>query len=583
MISPAATRSTTGSPLPAGAGAGLGTMHRRRVPPAALMLGALLAVWIVWYPHSPDLAAQAYRTHLFSVNGFTLWDNNWYAGHYLLDYSVLFPPLGALLGLRAVGAIAVCLSTVMFARLAREHFGTRAPAASALFAIGAAGDLFIGRLTYALGVTFAVAAVLAVGPPSLPAGGAAVTAPAAPRVPSPRCSWRSPPVRICSPTERSSGRAVLGGPAVAVTLVLTLLFSDGGYETFSLTSLLAAAGSTLVLLLLLPSRERLLRTGALLYLAPLVVSYVVRFPMGSNAVRLGALLAPALLIGAVSIPDARRALGAARTGRRTRRAPARPPSRRGRPVSCSARPRRRSCRGRSTVRSCSRSSRPPIRRRTWSYYRPVTHFLSARQDGTPMRIEVAFTSSHWDATVLGRQFDLARGWERSSTCATTSSSTTGRSPPPRTSAGCWPPACASSSSPTRHWIRPAWPRRAHPHGLPYLHEVFASAHWRVFAVAGAQPLASRHGRLTALDADGFTVEARTAGSFLVRVRYTPFWRVTGGAATVGAASDGWTRGHGPAARTDRRRRPAVTRGRAGVRPQRARAGVTAGRTTAAGV
>ena len=29
-----------------------------------------------------------------------------------------------------------------------------------------------------------------------------------------------------------------------------------------------------------------------------------------------------------------------------------------------------------------------------------------------MRIEVAFTSSHWDATVLARRFDLARGWER---------------------------------------------------------------------------------------------------------------------------------------------------------------------------
>ena len=145
-----------------------------RLPPAAITLGALLAIWVVWYPHSPDLAAQAYRTHLFSVDGFTLWDNNWYAGHYLLDYSVLFPPLGALLGLRAVGAIAVTLSTVMFARLASVRFGTRAAAASALFALGAAGDLYIGRLTYALGVTFAVAAVLAVVRRPLSPGRAAV-------------------------------------------------------------------------------------------------------------------------------------------------------------------------------------------------------------------------------------------------------------------------------------------------------------------------------------------------------------------------------------------------------------------------
>ena len=29
------------------------------------------------------------------------WDANWYAGHHLLGYSVLFPPLGAALGVRS--------------------------------------------------------------------------------------------------------------------------------------------------------------------------------------------------------------------------------------------------------------------------------------------------------------------------------------------------------------------------------------------------------------------------------------------------------------------------------------------------
>ena len=504
------------------------------------MLGALLAIWIVWYPHSPDLAAQAYRTHLFSVNGFTLWDNNWYAGHYLLDYSVLFPPLGALLGLRAVGAIAVCLSTVMFARLAREHFGARAPVASALFAIGAAGDLFIGRLTYALGVTFAVAAVLAVARRHYRLAAALSLA----------CGATSPVaalfLALAAGADLLSNRAfvraaVLGGPAVAVTFVLTVLFSDGGYETFSLTSLLAAAGSTLVLLLLLPARERLLRTGALLYLATLVVSYVVRSPMGSNAVRLGALLVPALLIGAVSIPDARRALT-----RRVRRTPG---AGDGAPPVVTARTARLVLSGATAaivlwqvngplVQSVQSAADPSTH---LSYYQPVTRFLTARQEGTPMRIEVAFTSSHWDATVLGRQFDLARGWERQLDLrynqlfydGTLTAATYQRW---LLATGVRFVVLSDAPLDPSSVTEAALIRR----GLPYLHQVFASAHWRVFAVAGAQPLATGSARLTALDADGFTVQASTASTFLVRIRYTPYWHVTAGAATVGAASDGWT-------------------------------------------
>ena len=177
----------------------------RRLPPAALMLGALLAIWIVWYPHSPDLAAQAYRTHLFSVNGFTLWDNNWYAGHYLLDYSVLFPPLGALLGLRAVGAIAVCLSTVMFARLAREHFGARArPPPRCSRSARPATCSSDGSPTRS--------ASPSPWPPCLPSPAGTTgwrrccRSPAVPRARSRHSSWRSPRAPISCPTARSPAR-----------------------------------------------------------------------------------------------------------------------------------------------------------------------------------------------------------------------------------------------------------------------------------------------------------------------------------------------------------------------------------------
>src|ERR1700677_3847327 len=124
-----------------------------------LLLGALLAVWFLWRPPSPDLAAAVYRVHLFSAYGFSLWDNNWYGGHYLPDYSLVFPPLAKLLGLYWTGVAAVTLSTLIFRRLVAEHFGPRTAIASAFFALGATGDLFIGRIAFALGVTFGLASV----------------------------------------------------------------------------------------------------------------------------------------------------------------------------------------------------------------------------------------------------------------------------------------------------------------------------------------------------------------------------------------------------------------------------------------
>ena len=92
-----------------------------------------------------------------------------------------------------------------------------------------------------------------------------------------------------------------------MTLALAVLFPEGGYEPFALSSLLAAAGASLALILVLPARERLLRRGAQLYLLALLLSYVVPSPMGSNAVRFGVLFAPAILVGCVEVSDIQRA------------------------------------------------------------------------------------------------------------------------------------------------------------------------------------------------------------------------------------------------------------------------------------
>ena len=62
---------------------------RRIVPAATLLAAALAAVYLVWAPPSEDLAAAIFRADLFDREGFVLWNNDWYSGHYLLSYSCL--------------------------------------------------------------------------------------------------------------------------------------------------------------------------------------------------------------------------------------------------------------------------------------------------------------------------------------------------------------------------------------------------------------------------------------------------------------------------------------------------------------
>src|ERR1700749_4810570 len=65
----------------------------------AVALSSLLALaMLIWSPKVGDLAAQVFRTELFQQAGLAIWNGSWYGGPYTLTYSLLFPPLAALLG-----------------------------------------------------------------------------------------------------------------------------------------------------------------------------------------------------------------------------------------------------------------------------------------------------------------------------------------------------------------------------------------------------------------------------------------------------------------------------------------------------
>jgi hypothetical protein len=519
---------SAGHAVGTGAGAPLAPSLRARLagalPVAALPAAVLLAIWLLVAPRTPDLAGQVYRASLFRSLGFAVWDEHWYGGHALPGYSLLFPPLGALVGVWALGAIAALTSVVLFERIVVRAYGARARWAAALFALAAVGDVWIGRVAFALGVTFALAAMLALMHRRV----------ALAVVLSLGCAAASPVAglllalgALTATLAERSGRplALLGAPAAGLALALAVLFGEGGWEPFPLRSFIATAIVLLAFLWAVPREERLLRIGGVVYLLACVLCLAVHSPMGSNVERYGVLLAGPLLLCAVlsrRIP-AGASRGASRAGALAVG------------VALAA----------STVwvvwgpvretRAVAGSAATRA-----SYYAPLERYLQSLPEG-PVRIEVPLTRSHWEAALLAPSVSLARGWEKQLET---------RYDRPLLSH-------VLSTAAYLGWLRsqavgyvalpdaPLDPSSAKEGamvraGLPYLRETFRSSHWRVFRVLGALPLLSGPGRLAALGHDGFEIAADRPGSFLVRVRYTPYWTLTAGAGCVGSAPGGWT-------------------------------------------
>jgi hypothetical protein len=176
-----------------------------------------------------------------------------------------------------------------------------------------------------------------------------------------------------------------------------------------------------------------------------------------------------------------------------------------------------------------------------AYYAPVERFLRAHARA-PVRLEVPLTRSHWETAELAPRISLARGWEKQ-----LDTRFDGVLLEPDLTAGAY-----------AHWLReqavayvalpdtkldPSSAREGEliRAGLPYLREVFASRHWRVYAVRSPTPLLSGPGRLTSLGHESFALSASSPGSFLVRVRFTRYWTIARGSGCVGRAPGGWTK------------------------------------------
>ncbi|HET8980948.1 MAG TPA: hypothetical protein VFN87_22535, partial [Solirubrobacteraceae bacterium] len=302
--------------------------------------------------------------------------------------------------------------------------------------------------------------------------------------------------------------------ALAPVTALALSFGDPGTEPFALSTLLPLVAIELGAFAAAPAAAIRLRATIAVYTAVTVVAYAVPSAVGSNVARLGTVTA---------VP-----LAALLWWRR-------------RPVMLALLAAPLLYVGwQAPVRDVAQTIGDPSV--TAAYYRPLLRYLRA-QPGV-FRVEIPLTRTHWEAWWVARFVPLARGWERQLDIADNALFYRGRLTAAAYKAWLHRTAVRFVALPDAALDYSARAEaRLIRHGLPYLRPVMRSAHWRVYAVAGATPIATGPAGLTAMGPDALTLAARTPGVTVVRVRFSPYWWLTGPAAPGGcvAAQGPWTR------------------------------------------
>jgi hypothetical protein len=491
-----------------------------------LAAAAMGAAYLIASPDTADMAAHTYRTWLWHQVGFATWNAQWYGGHHMAGYSLLYPPLAAVAGTRLVGVLAGVLAVGLFALLARRIAPTPATGSLAawLFLGGVMSNVVIGRMPFTLGVALAVAAwacarrsLLAAALLSLlsvwasPVSGvflivAAVAVLAGARA---RADRGAPDVDWWT-------ALALGGPAIAGGLAMALLFPEGGADHFVGTAfwpmLLVSVGA---LALVDPSRRTALWAAGL-YVAVLVAAFAFPNSLGQNSLRPGVVLGPALLV-LFARPRAPRAAIAV-----------------------------------VAVILLYLQWLPAVRAveeargdasTTEAYYAEVLRYLDAHAKPGE-RLEVPLTRNHWEATYLAQDFPLARGWHRQLDRKVNPLFYDAKHP--------------LSPAGYEHWLHsnavrwvalPSAPLDFSAeaeqdlllNGASFLEPVYTSPHWSIWEVRGTEPPVSGPAKLTAAGADGFDLEAARPGWVLVRQHGTPYWTVADGDGCVSEdRASGWT-------------------------------------------
>src|SRR5215211_1972652 len=491
-----------------------------------LAAAAMGVAYLIAAPDTADMAAHTYRTWLWHQVGFATWNAQWYGGHHMAGYSLLYPPLAALAGTRFVGVAAAVAAVGLFALVARRIAPTPTAGALAawLFLGGVMSNVVIGRMPFTLGIALAVgawacarrsriaAAVLSlVSVWASPVTGVFLCVAAVAML----AGARLPGDAEAEPADWRTALA-LGGPAIAGGLAMAALFPEGGSDHFVGTAFWPMLLVCLGALALVDPTRRTAIWAAGIYIVILVAAFAIPNSLGQNALRPGVVLGPALLVLFARPRAPRVAIVAVAVALLYLQwLPA--------------------------VRAVEEAHGDPST--AAAFHAEVLQFLGTRARPGE-RLEVPLTRNHWEATYLAEHHPLARGWHRQLDRKVN-------------------PLFYDDDRPLtperyKRWLRrnavrwvalPSAPldfsaeaeRKLLLAGLPYLVLRHSSPNWRIWEVRGTEPPVSGAARLTTVGPAGFDLDAARPGPVLVRQHGMPYWKVTDGSGCVSEdAASGWT-------------------------------------------
>jgi hypothetical protein len=495
---------------------------RRELLLAGGLACAGAALLVALAPPTGDAPAHLYRT-LLVREGVFVWDNLWYGGHYpLASYSLLYYLPAALVGNLPLVFAAVVLSAVLFASIVEREWGAAGVWPARAFAILAAGPIFVGTYSYALGLAAALGALRSLqgGNRWVAAGAAALTLGFSPLAFVFLCLVLLALVLVRRVGTHTVAFGVALAGIAAIQLAALVFFPSSGPYPFRGIEL----ATVLTVSVLGAELARRARHGALLgafflvWGAASIAMFTISTPVGENLTRLRSIVFPVMLMTAFLARFRPRWLTALALSAA---------------LAYNVAPYASAAMDRTDVRAADRS-----------FWAPAVAFLADRS--TPdYRVEVVPTFDHWEAYWLPRAgIPIARGWYRQIDIA-------------RNELFYEKPLAPSAY---RNWLRGMGVRfvvlpstrlgqkgeereaALLRSGRSGLREVFRSPQVTIFEVPRPEPILTGPGSptVTRFDHAGIEGVLPAAGSYGLKVRYTRYWRVRAGAVCVERGARGMT-------------------------------------------
>ncbi|MFG2559956.1 MFS transporter [Streptomyces sp. NPDC048496] len=464
-------------------------------------------LWFFFFANSGgDLAAQDAWAEFVGRHPGTAYNLAWYGGMHPVSYSVVSPYVMSVLGVRTTMMVAGTVSAALTALILVRVRAVRNPLACSLAGVFAyLCNALSGRVTFGLGLMFAVGAVAAVF--CWPYrwrytrwAKAAVAAPLA------GLATASSPVAglflgvvaaALFLNKRRPGAYALGLAPVAVVALSAWLFPFSGKQPMSIGTVSLPFLFAALVLVLVPRDWKTVRTAAGVYGVGTLLTYVVDSQIGSNVTRMAMLFAGVVLLAALpyAVPRSRRwyALVLAFVGLNF-------------------------WIGFKGVDDIVRTAP------TASWTRELAPLVNELQEvgAERGRVEVVPASSHREASALAPYVNLARGWNRQADMERN------------------PLFYDDTLNPAnyRQWLD-RWAvhyvvlPKGQPDatgavqeadlvqkGQPYLRRIWSDSNWQLFEVDSPVPLADPPATVDRAGADELTIHVKRAGRVLIRIPYS---------------------------------------------------------------